>query len=66
MAEVTRANAEAEEARRERDEAIDALNAIRLEKKEWQRRVDGWKTSVSIRELGYRRVSSSTHNYLTG
>ncbi|KAH8104731.1 hypothetical protein BXZ70DRAFT_922151 [Cristinia sonorae] len=45
-AEVARVTAEAEDMRRERDEAVDALNAIRLEKKDWQRRLEGWKTSA--------------------
>jgi len=50
-AEVARANAEAAEARQERDEAVDAMNAMRLEKKEWQRRVEGWKTSVDKSDM---------------
>ncbi len=35
------------EARRERDDAVSALHEIQLQEKEWHRRVDGWKTSVS-------------------
>ncbi|THH28267.1 hypothetical protein EUX98_g5923 [Antrodiella citrinella] len=50
-AEVARANVEAEEARRERDEAVDAMNAMRLDKKEWQRRVEGWKSSVDKSDM---------------
>ncbi|TCD70883.1 hypothetical protein EIP91_001191 [Steccherinum ochraceum] len=48
---VARAVAEADEARQERDEAVEALNAIKLERKEWQRRVDGWKTSIDKSDM---------------
>lgn len=44
---VSRANAEVREARRERDEAVKELHDIELQEKEWQRRVDEWKVAVS-------------------
>ncbi|CCM04121.1 uncharacterized protein FIBRA_06282 [Fibroporia radiculosa] len=48
---VARANAEASDGRRERDEALKALHALRLEEKEWERREEAWKAAVDKSEL---------------
>ncbi|KAH9949873.1 hypothetical protein B0H21DRAFT_72395 [Amylocystis lapponica] len=49
--EVARANAEAADARRERDDALKSLHALQLEEKEWTRRVEGWKAVIDKSEM---------------
>lgn len=46
-ADIARAAADAEAARRERDEAIRALHDGELKLKDWQRRAEAWNASVS-------------------
>lgn len=51
---VTQATADAREARRERDEAVNALHASRLEEQAWKQEAGVWKAAV-------RNVSYVSH-----
>ncbi|KAI0923140.1 hypothetical protein AcV7_005731 [Taiwanofungus camphoratus] len=48
---VARANADAVEARRERDETRTMLHTIQLEQKEWERREEGWKAAIDKSDI---------------
>ncbi|TFY69922.1 hypothetical protein EVJ58_g124 [Rhodofomes roseus] len=43
---VTRANADASEARRERDDALKLLRDLKLEEKNWERREEAWRAAI--------------------
>ncbi|KAI0789676.1 hypothetical protein C8Q75DRAFT_891770 [Abortiporus biennis] len=57
--EIARVKGEANETRRERDEAIQALHAARLDEKERDRRFDGWKTSLEKSDLTIQHQSET-------
>ncbi|OSX59954.1 hypothetical protein POSPLADRAFT_1070933 [Postia placenta MAD-698-R-SB12] len=48
---VARANAEASETRRERDDALKQLHALRIEERDWERREEAWKAALDKAEL---------------
>ncbi|KAI0081643.1 hypothetical protein K474DRAFT_1768548 [Panus rudis PR-1116 ss-1] len=56
---VDHANAELEEARRERDDALQQLHAMQLKEKEWERKEDGLKASIERSELTIRHQADT-------
>ncbi|GJE88831.1 hypothetical protein PsYK624_049180 [Phanerochaete sordida] len=50
-ADLARANTEIATLRRDRDEAIKLLHVAKVESKDWERRGEGWKSSIEKSEL---------------
>ncbi|KZT09394.1 uncharacterized protein LAESUDRAFT_723155 [Laetiporus sulphureus 93-53] len=57
---VTRANAEAVEARRERDDAVKVLHILKQERREWERRAEALQAAIDKAELTIKHQAEST------